>query len=672
MTGFRRPLLALLALSALAAPACNDYPVHSLLDSFEVRVTKELSHNAPVKLDFLWVIDHSPSMCSEQRDLAKGFKAFIESLQKLGQIDAQMAVVTVQQLPDADLSIVKKPGQFVHKAATQFPPNCIERVRMPCSADGHCAKPVPYGFSNFDGASSMCPAGGTTTPEALQAADWRCKSTSAAQYIANDNCSINSYCWAHCKNDQECHKLFPGQEGKVICYSPGGDPTFSQAGCMFPPETKDCPPEQSLPSVLKQSVKTNPKDKNSPNQVEAWFRCLATVGASQTQESKFEGGLRSAWLALDPNGPNCPKDAKGNATAACQYKQLVREDAYLIVVVVSDDDDCSVNLAEPMPYATSADKEALKSWLPKEDWERCQALGDPLGANAELSEGNCEVLKYKKLVTKCPRDCRVAGLTAQQRGECEAEVDATRSKWRVMDRGYQNSGRIRFSTVSEFVNKFRTLKSDPGRVLFATITGDSVTDGAGLQDDRVAYYRSLIRNIATGQAPYVCAGARGEAGYGSRYVQVARAFGDNGLVANICKGADFSDALSDISELILTRVVKVCLPHPPNYDEKLGRPILKVVRKRGGKTTELKYTDLALPDSKDPDSYYIKATADCLTTGRVDVAGQSAPCKTTRDCSAGLTCQEGLCKIYSEAIYFSVVPEKGDAIEVNYAADTGL
>ena len=40
--------------AATALPACNDYPVYSLLESFEVRVTKKLSQREPIKLDYLW------------------------------------------------------------------------------------------------------------------------------------------------------------------------------------------------------------------------------------------------------------------------------------------------------------------------------------------------------------------------------------------------------------------------------------------------------------------------------------------------------------------------------------------------------------------------------------------------------------------------------------------
>ena len=144
-------LAATTALALLAG--CNDYPVHSLLDSFEVCVTKQLARDKAVKIDFLWVIDHSSSMCQEQRSLANGFQKFIQSLQDYGKIkptdpsfiDAQMAVVTVQQVPtlqpSPDSEAIKKIGEFVHNPAKKLPPSCIEKTKQPCTSDAQCAKP---------------------------------------------------------------------------------------------------------------------------------------------------------------------------------------------------------------------------------------------------------------------------------------------------------------------------------------------------------------------------------------------------------------------------------------------------------------------------------------------------------------------------------------------------
>lgn len=698
-------LTAALLLPTLVLPGCNDYPVHSLLDSFSARVTSNLSNSNKVKLDFLWVIDHSPSMCKQQQDLAKAFNGFVADLQALGQVDAQMAVVTVQQIADLPSSTgvtVKKIGKFNTTPATSFPPNCIEHWRAPCFADNpgdttatsaQCRDQFDFtfkaGVSYQPPPTSLCPfvdgkappyGDGTKTyvnplgGKHDEAADnmWRCKSPASKSLVTNDNGSVNSYCWRHCKEDAECKKLL--NDDSAICYSPGGPSGADQAGCMFPPATKDCGNKELAP------VLSNDKLEQ--------FHCIATVGASSTQQSGFEGGLRSAWMAIDPAGPNCvggPKvtdstgkvvlDAEGKSSPNpnCQYAQLVRDDAYLVIVFVSDDDDCSVDLSLSLANETDDEKKALKQLLTLDDQNMCQRLGDAVGGNRRLNEGNCMYVKSKQTNPanyKCPVDCKADDAACL--AEAEKNVQANRS----VDK--------RFAPVSDFVNRFKSLKSDPAHVIVAAISGDSAAqaykDGLPLFDsnggsvadelqkviDTDMYFKAARRNIAPGQSPYVCAGKKGESGYGSRYIELANAFRENGIFANICDG-DFSGALSGISETILKRIIKICLPYPPKFVD--GAPQLEVKRVRGTDETLLAYT--AETTDKSAGKYYIQSSPDCRA-GKTQVTGESQPCSSIRDCANGLVCTDGLCKVYSDAIYFTEVPNKGDNIEINYGADLGF
>ncbi len=758
-------------LLALLASGCNDYPVHSLLDSFGARVTSNLSHNTPVKLDFLWVIDHSTSMCKQQRILAQGFDTFIANLQALGQVDAQMAVVTVQQMadyPSATGVTVKTVGKFNNIAAQNFPPNCIEHYRAPCYIDGPVDPTAPsdqcrdgFNFQFTQGKNYQLPAssllnvvmppdpatdangkpqhGGPGYGDAYKhyqpnlpvkdnapTNEWRCQHPDALSLVTNDNGSVNSYCQRHCTTDAECQGLF--NDPAAICYTPGGkngDPTTS--GCMFPPNTKDCPnPDDAsgpacqtddtcpaLSHCVDHSVKLDGSLKTCTNYLPSvlhndqlnMFHCIATVGAASSQQSGFEGGLRSAWMALDPAGPNCPGglytlddngvpqvDGAGKPVLNpnCQYAQLVRDDAYLVVVVVSDDDDCSVQLNLSLANGSPEEKAALKSLLPTEDWAICQRLGDAVGGNARLNEGNCLYVKSKQpdpTQYLCPSDC-VAG--AANYDTCMAAAAVNVQKNRAVD--------ARFAPVSDFVNRFKSLKSDPAHVIFAAISGDSDAqiyqdgkpqfdaNGAPVPDeaqkivDAAIYMKSLRRNIASNQSPYVCAGAKGESGYGSRYIEMANAFRENGIFANICSGADFSAPLNGIASTILKRVVKICLPYPPDRDAS-NQPILQVNRTRTDATgtpttTTLTYT--ADTTSHVVDQFYLQASPDCRSSATA-VAGESQPCATIRDCAPGLACIKnvdtdatGQCLLYSEAIYFTEVPQQGDALEINYGANLGF
>ena len=803
VVALRLLLLPLAAAMVLGLTTCNDYPVHSLLESFEVRVTDQLKNDTPVKLDFLWVIDHSPSMCQEQIQLAKGFKALTDVLNSFGEgaIDAQMAVVSVQQAPEKlDVQVV---GRFKHKPATAFPPNCFELIKTNCLNDAQCKQPVPYSYPDAVD-SDLCTQ--VTDPDkkkVLQNGKWKCKGpktdegTIKASKVSNLNCSMNTYCEASCNKgaagDEFCGDLFepkvPEQERRVQCLVPGGG--SGVGGCIFQPDTKECDKEVDLPAVIGQ------KDLDK-------FPCMATVGAAQTQESKFEGGFRSAWMALDPDGPNCkykacvdslrscctakepwctetnpviisqnkircekekislceyltpygackrkietcclgPHDeectshrdakkceaavkakcdsVKGKTdvvTDVCQNTRLLRDDGYLVMVFVSDDDDCSMHL-DIQPHDPTK--------ITKEIWEKCQSHNDSIIGNRALAEGHCEYKRKKSenagKVMYCPSDCITgstrktpAGLPKCPNGckadspdqlACEEKAKAQMDAFDKEKNGYykykddpnnaykEQLAGWQFAPVGEFVNRFKSLKDDPAKVIVAAIVGDTMyehgktatsskaADALELQRhrDRVNFYHSMKLDVGPGQAPYICLGQRGDAGYGSRYVQLADAFRDNGATFNICSGSDFGPALRGIAEQILKRVVKICLPAPPETD-KTGALLLKVTHKRNGSTVEL---DRATGDETDGVlRYRIESSPDCRA-GKVGLPGDGASCKAARDCTSGLFCKKdncigddcqdvvGRCLPYTDAIFFTKTLDELDLIEVNYKADMGL
>jgi len=750
--------------------ACNDYPVHRLLDSFEVRVTDKLAHDKPVKLDFLWVIDQSASMCQEQRALSAAFEAFTSRLSKLGAIDAQMAVVTAQQAQDK--SEIKVIGRFMHKAATAFPPNCMERTKMHCLNNGHCKalkKNHSFKYPKFTD-SSMCSPNPAQIDAAAYAKDkngkedpnkpigkWFCKTPPTVSHVSNLNCSVNSECQSRCdpgKGNVDCESVY----GKgALCKIPGGGTNKDDAGCIFPPDTKACPGEDKLPPVVGQA------------DLLKYFKCNATVGAAQTPESRFEGGFRSAWMALDPKGPNCdyqacynhlrvccPKvNGKTQAWCAndfhqgkcnkhnkemceplknkknCQATSLLRDDAYLIIVFISDDDDCSMRL-----HLNPLDKKVIT----KEVWDSCQVFGDALGGNTALNEGNCEFkqskvkIAYDKATTpeakakikdiycpsdcqpgstskalngllKCPKKCAVtcdfACASGYDKGKEKAAKDAFAKDWTAcpqhcrtdsperatcLQKAYEDLNIYtkkagQFAPVDEYVALFKSLKPDPARVIVAAITGDAIStnlDKKGnviplptLQKhrDRVNYYHSMLKDQGPGQAPYVCRGKRGESNYGSRYIQLTEAFRDNGVFYNVCEGEDFGPALVNIADTILKRVTKICLPQPPFYDDK-GQPIVKAQRNRGGQDKVLEYNDSCDPNK--PDTFCIKPSPDCRAA-KADLVGKGGqPCKDTKDCEGGLSCIDGRCLIYNDAIFFPVVQETGDQIQISYETDLGF
>ena len=113
--------LGLAGLGGLGQLACNDRPVDTL-DSVVTSVSRqENALPAKTKLDFLFIVDNSASMCEEQTNLTKNFRAFTEFLfdDLNASADYRLAVVST------DLANVNERGTFLYKPAPPVrPANC--------------------------------------------------------------------------------------------------------------------------------------------------------------------------------------------------------------------------------------------------------------------------------------------------------------------------------------------------------------------------------------------------------------------------------------------------------------------------------------------------------------------------------------------------------------------
>ena len=257
-----------------------------------------------IKVDFLWVIDNSASMCRAKHNLARNFADFSDVVARGLELDQRHAVTTHDaHCQPNGTSISSARGLFNTRPATSFPPACQFRSRVLCRVDADCA----------------------ATIDATR--DWDCQPALSESCETTPNGSINSSCRLQCASDQDCQSHF-GESG-YICQKPSS--SESHWGCILPPMTADCP--ETVPSVV---------DADSLD----LFACNATVGANQERCFKFEQGMRSAMMALDRSGPN-----------AAQAIAFLRDDAYLAIIFVTDEDDCSVvddNLVDENHYQTCA------------------------------------------------------------------------------------------------------------------------------------------------------------------------------------------------------------------------------------------------------------------------------------------------------------------------------
>ncbi len=508
-----------------------------------------VSASVAKKYDILWVIDHSASMAQHQHALTDAIPQFVKQIQAAGTLDVQSAVVTVQQIADSPSAVgatVKQIGAFRHEPVLNLPPTAVEQFVAPCYVDGPSGGTTPseqckvgFDFTFQAGTNYQLPAtslvhdGNVTLHFASLVAasdmsptnEWRCNQVGNAGLVTNLNGSVNGGCWRHCATDKECQDVFG--DPAFICYTPGGangDP--ATAGCTLPPQTANCPSPDKLPPIL-------------PNNQLDLLRCTAAVGVSSSPQSGFEGGFRSAWSALDPQGPNC---ADANH---CQNTQFIRADATLVLIFLSDSDDCSVVADKSLD-----DPNALDAWLPKEDWQVCQLLGDAAGGNVALNEARCRYLQAKDATPTtfpCPGDCAAGD------APCEQTAAANVAKNALVD--------ARFATVEDYRLKFQTLKADPQQLIVAAISGDSpiVSYANGAQPaetaqvhvDRVMFEQAAMKDNWAKASPYICRSPTAPSQYGSRYLQLAAALGANGWAGNLCD--DLGVTLGKFATFLATR-----------------------------------------------------------------------------------------------------------------------
>ena len=77
----RRSVLPLVCVLGLLSDGCgwgNELSSEGILDQLEIQVEGKIENTETQKVDILWVIDNSVSMCQEQNSLAANVNEFLE------------------------------------------------------------------------------------------------------------------------------------------------------------------------------------------------------------------------------------------------------------------------------------------------------------------------------------------------------------------------------------------------------------------------------------------------------------------------------------------------------------------------------------------------------------------------------------------------------------------
>jgi len=440
------------------------------------------------KLDILFVVDDSGSMTSKQVALAKAMPGFIKELRKNGDIYLHIAVTTTNMC-DADIPVSVR-GKFVYQPAKNFPSGAMEHRIQACKTDADCGDGWAC-KNNVQPANVYLCDNPDTTP-------------TDQQFLLDVN--PHAICVSRCETTADCAAEF-GKDTQ--CVAPGGD--VSMKGCMPVPDTGICPADLgSKYNILDEDVADkwfqawkrgewagDPawkglSDAQARDAVFAQLlKCMVTVGSFQYTCVNQEMGLRASWEALGYNGAN-----------AAQAKAFLRAEASLLVVIVSDEDDCS------SPQLLSANQT-----------KNCACLTGQWGTFPNPYMGN-------------------GG--KNESGPLFAIKDSV--------------GRIMFI-------KDPSRKGTPDNVFFAVVTG-LPEPGSGLtpsQDKKATINRYYDCKCGSGNYAdinYICNGAGGPASMGGRYVQIAQGFVNNGFVENICTDTDLGTAMTDIADKTHYRMVQ--------------------------------------------------------------------------------------------------------------------
>ncbi len=365
------PTLASACLLVAGLGACNDPPVDPLDRSVAKGVRESIASGGRTAIDVLWVIDNSNSMCEEQANLAANFETFIRGLAILD-ADVRMAVVTT------DITDPDHTGRFQANPARDF---------TSCRAANKSSK-VFFCLDDDDCGQAGCLCG---VPHLRRcASDDDCDADSQARCVASGGGSTVRFCSPPCAGLGDCRQTLtedatdafwcgPSEDtGDRRCLLRVCDPARGAIDCagadgyqcvpsgvagdgatgycrLFENRDIACPPGVADACPQGQACRDNgtcppyadcpaptcdcPADLDNSmafaagNATEAEidaavrsFRCLATVG---TEGDDIERGLGAVRFAL--TGVVIDQD----------HPDFFREEAHLVIVMLSDEDDCT-------------------------------------------------------------------------------------------------------------------------------------------------------------------------------------------------------------------------------------------------------------------------------------------------------------------------------------------
>jgi hypothetical protein len=256
----------------------------------------------------------------------------------------------------------------------------------------------------------------------------------------------------------------------------------------------DCGLDKNVAHWL--AAQENGTKTNFRGNLETVFACMAELG---TNGCGFEHHLQAVRAALSKENP--------------ENQNFLRPDAYLGIIFLTDEDDCSA------PHDTDL------------------FLSTPDGHSPNLV---CSLEGHTCKGSKVPA---MENFSALMNSECKAT----------------ERGRTKLIAVEDFVKYVKDLKAPRNdRIIVAAIFGYSAQDGAQY---RVIRQRNSVSMQPELEVAPICQSQNGSAQPGVRLKAFIESFGDFGTMRSICEG-ELAPALQSIAKLIGRKIGTTCVEAP--------------------------------------------------------------------------------------------------------------
>jgi hypothetical protein len=246
------------------------------------------------------------------------------------------------------------------------------------------------------------------------------------------------------------------------------------------------------------------------------FTCIAALGEAGCG---FEHQFASLTRALGADGKAPPLANQG----------FLRPDAYLAIVMITNEDDCSASPGVAL-YDTTSNVTLMSQLGPPANF-RCNEFGHL----CSIGDG-------------------APGHPFRDAPGNDVKATATYTSCTSNDtEGY-------LLGVADTAARLKALKPDPeSQILFAAITGPQSPYTVQWKNPSTADTSCGAASCPWPEITHSCTAADGSfADPSVRVSQLAGAFGSNGLLLSICD-ADFAPALQTIADKIIARVTKPCV-----------------------------------------------------------------------------------------------------------------